>query len=90
MTNPTKSAQTQQQRVREKGPIMRALSMPFAFIGLLLGSLFVSVVIEWIGLTFYWRDQGWHHARDMLNAELKWIADGFARSLVVDNPGKTA
>ena len=69
---------------------MRTLSMPFAFIGLLLGSLFISVLIEWIGLCFYWREQGWHHARDMLNAELKWVADGFAQSLVVDNPGRTA
>lgn len=69
---------------------MRVLSAPCAFIGLLLGSLFISVLIEWIGLCFYWREQGWHHARDMLNAELKWIADGFAQSLVVDNPGKTA
>jgi integrating conjugative element membrane protein (TIGR03747 family) len=90
MANPTQSAQTQQQHVREKGPIMRAFSIPFAFIGLLLGSLFIRVLIEWIRLCFYWREQGWHHARDMLNAELKWVADGFAQSLVVDNPGKPA
>ncbi|RRV10053.1 TIGR03747 family integrating conjugative element membrane protein [Pseudomonas sp. v388] len=90
MANPTQSAQTQQQRVREKGRIMRALSIPFAFIGLLLGSLFISVLIEWIGLCFYWREQGWHHARDMLNNEVQWIANGFAQSLVVDNPGRTA
>lgn len=90
MANPTQSAQSQQQRVREKGAILRTLSVPFAFIGLLVGSLFISVLIEWIGLCFYWREQGWHHAREMLNAELKWIADGFAQSPVVDNPGKTA
>jgi integrating conjugative element membrane protein (TIGR03747 family) len=67
-----------------------ALSIPFAFIGLLLGPLFISVLFEWIGLYFYWREQGWHHARDMLNNELRWIANGFAKSLVVDDPGRTA
>ncbi|MCV4286443.1 TIGR03747 family integrating conjugative element membrane protein [Pseudomonas capsici] len=90
MTNANQNAKVQQQQVREKGPILRLLSAPFAFIGLLLASLFVSILIEWIGLYFYWREQGWHHARDMLNHELRWIADGFVQSLVIENPGRTA
>ncbi len=90
MTNANQNAKVQQQQVREKGPILRILSAPFAFIGLLLASLFVSILIEWIGLYFYWREQGWHHARDMLNHELRWIADGFVQSLVIENPGRTA
>lgn len=90
MANPTQSARTQQQNVREKGPIVRLISIPFAFLGLLIGSLFISILIEWIGLCFYWRDQGWHHAQEMLNNELRWISKGFAQSLLVDNPGHTA
>ncbi|MBX8508955.1 TIGR03747 family integrating conjugative element membrane protein [Pseudomonas cichorii] len=90
MTNATQNAKVQQQQVREKGPILRLLSAPFAFIGLLLASLFVSILIEWVGLYFYWREQGWHHARDMLNHELRWIEDGFVQSLVIENPGRTA
>lgn len=90
MASANQNAKAQQQQVREKGPILRALSAPFAFLGLLLTSLFVSILIEWIGLYFYWRDQGWHHAQDMLNHELRWIADGFVQSLLVDNPGQVA
>lgn len=88
--NATQNARTQQQQVREKGPILRILSAPFAFIGLLLSSLVVSILIEWVGLYFYWREQGWHHARDMLNHELRWIAKGYVQSLLMDNPGRAA
>lgn len=90
MASTTQTAQNQQRQVREKGFIGKTLSLPFAFIGVLLGSLIVSIVMEWIGLYFYWPDQGWHHARDMLNNELRWISTSFVKSLVLDNPGRTA
>ena len=90
MATPSQSAQTQQQQVREKGLIALTLSLPFAFIGIMLGSLLISILIEWIGLYFYWPEQGWHHAQGMLKSELQWIADGYSQSLLVDQPGRTA
>jgi integrating conjugative element membrane protein (TIGR03747 family) len=90
MATTSQTAQSQQQQVREKGLIARTLSMPFAFIGIMLGSLVISILIEWIGLYFYWPDQGWHHAQGMLNNELRWIDDGFTQSLIIDQPGRTA
>lgn len=90
MATASQSAQTQQQQVREKGLIARTLSLPFAFIGIMLGSLLISIFMEWIGLYFYWPEQGWHHAQNMLNSELQWLADGYSRSLLIDQPGRTA
>jgi len=90
MATASQSAQTQQQQVREKGLIARTLSLPFAFIGIMLGSLLISILMEWIGLYFYWPEQGWHHAQNMLNNELKWLADGYSQSLILDQPGHTA
>lgn len=90
MATASQTAQNQQQQVREKGLIARTLSLPFAFIGIMLGSLVISILIEWIGLYFYWPEQGWHHAQGMLNNELQWIDDGYAQSLIVEQPGRTA
>jgi integrating conjugative element membrane protein (TIGR03747 family) len=90
MATTSQTAQNQQQQAREKGLIGRTLSLPFAFIGIMLGSLVISILIEWIGLYFYWPDQGWHHAQGMLNNELRWIDDGFTQSLIIDQPGRTA
>lgn len=90
MATTSQTAQNQQQQAREKGLIGRTLSLPFAFIGIMLGSLVISILIEWIGLYFYWPEQGWHHAQGMLNNELRWIDDGFAQSLIIDQPGRTA
>lgn len=90
MATASQSAQTQQQQVREKGLIARTLSLPFAFIGIMLGSLLISILIEWIGLYFYRPEQGWHHAQGMLNNELQWIADGYTQSFIVEHPGRTA
>lgn len=90
MATASQSAQTQQQQVREKGLIARTLSLPFAFIGIMLGSLLISILMEWIGLYFFWPEQGWHHAQNMLNNELKWLADGYSQSLIFEQPGSTA
>jgi integrating conjugative element membrane protein (TIGR03747 family) len=70
--------------------IARTLALPFAFIGIMLVSLFISIIIEWLGLYFYWPDQGWHHAQGMLNSELKWISDSYVQNLVLHQPDKVA
>lgn len=57
------------------------LGLPFALLGILLISLFFSIVTEWIGLYFFWPKEGWHHSRDMLNSELEWLSKSFTQSL---------
>jgi len=89
MATPTQAA-AQQQEARNPGLIGRAISLPLAFLGIMLGGLAVSILTEWIGIAFFWPEQGWRHSQSMLNEELSWIDDNFVRSLVLEQPGRTA
>ncbi len=43
----------------------------------LLVSLFISILIEWTGMVFWWEEQGAAHSRQMLTNELRWLGTGF-------------
>lgn len=85
MASTTETAKRQQQ-YREKGWISKTLSVPFSLLGILLVSLFFSIVTEWVGLYFFWSEEGWHHSRDMLNNELDWLSTSLTQSLLIQNP----
>lgn len=67
----------------------------FNTLGFLLLALVLAVVVEWIGMTFFWEDEGVDHSRHMVVSELEaldlavspeavaslWVA-GLARSFV--------
>ncbi|WP_122339480.1 TIGR03747 family integrating conjugative element membrane protein [Pseudomonas caricapapayae] len=88
MADMAKTADRQQ--VQQSGWFVSTLTLPFRFLAVMFGSLFISVVFEWIGLYFFWGDQGWHHARVMLYTELDWLSEDFTRSVIVHEPGETA
>ncbi|MDN5869207.1 MAG: TIGR03747 family integrating conjugative element membrane protein [Nitrococcus sp.] len=54
----------------------------------LLLSLVFSVLTEWVGMTFWWPDQGLDHSREMLAAELGYLQADFGRSLVSSDPAR--
>jgi|SRR5450830_252764 len=89
MVSATETAKSQQQ-YREKGWFRKTIGLPFALLGILLISLFFSIMTEWIGLYFFWPEEGWHHSRDMLNSELEWISKSFTQSLLIQDPDHTA
>ncbi|OLY75737.1 hypothetical protein AU074_21975 [Pseudomonas sp. ATCC PTA-122608] len=89
MASVTETAKSQQ-HYREKGWFSKAIGLPFALLGILLISLFFSIVTEWIGLYFFWPEEGWHHSRDMLNSELDWISKSVTQSLLIQEPEHTA
>ncbi|NMZ33989.1 TIGR03747 family integrating conjugative element membrane protein [Pseudomonas proteolytica] len=89
MASATETAKSQQQ-YREKGWLSKAISLPFAILGILLISLFFSIVTEWIGLYFFWPEEGWHHSSDMLNSELEWVSKSFTQSVLIQDPNHTA
>jgi integrating conjugative element membrane protein (TIGR03747 family) len=39
---------------------------------------------------FFWPEQGWHHAQAMLHDELAHVSEHFARSALVQEPGRSA
>lgn len=88
MKDPASTAQRQQ--VKEQGLIAGIVTLPFRLFGVLCGSLLLSILIECVGMHFFWPDQGWHHSRDMLNYELGQLSGHFTRSAVVQEPGRTA
>ncbi|CAJ2792566.1 integrating conjugative element membrane protein, PFL_4697 family [Burkholderia pseudomallei] len=88
MTDPATTAQRQQ--VQQQGLIAQIVTLPFRFVGVLIGSLFLAVLIEWVGMMILWPDQGWHHAQAMLHHETDQLAADFFDSLLVHEPAHTA
>lgn len=88
MTDPATVAQRQQQR--QQGLLAGLITLPFRFVGVLLGSLFLCIVIECVALHAIWPEQGWHHAQGMLTFELDQLSENFTRSVLVQEPGRTA
>ena len=88
MNDPAVAAQRQQ--VRQQGLLAGLVTLPFRFFGVLCGSLFLCIVIECVGLHFFWPDKGWHHAQNMLNHELALVSESFTRSVLVQEPGRSA
>ncbi len=88
MNDPAVAAQHQQ--VRQQGLLAGLLTLPFRFFGVLCGSLFLCIVIECVGLHFFWPDEGWHHTQNMLNHELELLSESFTRSVLVQEPGRSA
>lgn len=87
MSDPAVAAQRQQ--VRQQGVIAGVVTLPFRFVGVLGGSLLLSIVIECVGIHLFWADEGWRHAQGMLHYELQQVDGDFPRSLVVQEPGRS-
>lgn len=88
MSDPAVAAQRQQQR--QQGLIAGLVALPFRFFGVLCGALLLCILIECVGMHFFWPEQGWRHAQGMLDYELNQFSTHFTRSAVVQEPGRTA
>ncbi len=62
----------------------------FRLIGWLLLSLLLSIILEWIGLVWWWPDQGAQHSLDMYAAEIEHLSGDYTKSLVTDDPAAYA
>ncbi|EJX0633909.1 TIGR03747 family integrating conjugative element membrane protein [Salmonella enterica] len=66
------------------------IATPLSWLGkaaaALTGSLFFSLIVEWIGIAFLWPEQGAEHSHRMMNEELGWFAENITRSLLVADP----
>ncbi|WP_413728312.1 TIGR03747 family integrating conjugative element membrane protein [Sodalis sp. RH19] len=80
----------QKQQARQQGLVIGLITLPFRFLGVLCGSLLLCIVIECIGTHFFWSEQGWHHAQGMLQYEMTQFSGYFIRSVLVQEPGRTA
>jgi len=88
MSDPAVAAQRQQQG--QQGLISSLVTLPFRLFGVLCGSLLLCILIECVGMHFFWPEQGWRHAQGMLHYELDQLSENFTRSALVQEPGRTA
>lgn len=73
-----------------KGLVLSLFLLPFQLFGVLVGALLLSIFVEWVGMKFFWPDEGWHHAEKMLADELGQLSAQFRRGVLVSNPGNSA
>ncbi|MCC4113907.1 TIGR03747 family integrating conjugative element membrane protein [Aromatoleum toluclasticum] len=88
MSDPAVAAQRQQQG--QQGLIASLVTLPFRLFGVLCGSLLLCILIECVGMHFFWSEEGWRHAQGMLHYELDQLSENFTRSALVQEPGRTA
>ncbi|MFP3437855.1 TIGR03747 family integrating conjugative element membrane protein [Pantoea sp. SIMBA_133] len=75
---------------RHPGPFTLLLwDMPLSLIGILIGSLFVSLGVEYACMTFLWPDEGATHSYQVMLAESHWLSSGYTRSLLMATPVET-
>ncbi|MBB8115463.1 DUF4400 domain-containing protein, partial [Escherichia coli] len=59
---------------------------PWALAGIVLSSLLLSLLIEYVGIAFFWSEQGAKHSEAVMNTELGWLSSEFTRSLLLSTP----
>ena len=88
MSDPAATARRQQEQ--QQGLLMGLVTLPFRFIGVLFGSLLLSIIIECVGMFFLWPEESWRHSQRMFEFELEQLSENFTRSVLVQEPGHTA
>ncbi len=56
----------------------------------LLLTLLFSILTEWVGMVFWWPEEGPQHSRSMLQAEIAYLDTDFKRSVITSSPAKFA
>lgn len=86
-----KTSQNQTPRhPQERTRVLNGVLLPLRVALWLLGALLLSLVLEWIGLVFWWPEQGVSHSRQMLEAEIAYLHHDFRLSLVSSEPAQFA
>lgn len=72
------------------GVIARTLRRIGSAIHWLLLSLLISIVVECVGMVYWWPDAGLDHSRRMLDTEIDWLDRDFRQSLLSSEPARAA
>ncbi len=84
MSEVASSAQNQQ--AKPKTLFGKILGLPLTLFGVLCASLLLSIIVEIVGMHFFWKEQGWRHAETMFYYEVKQFSETFTQSLLVSKP----
>ena len=78
------------QQPKEHGFLFNLLwGWPWKLIGMLLASLFFSLIMEYIGIAFFWPEQGAAHSQQVMQIESGYLSTEFTRSLLLSQPTVT-
>nr|WP_310615681.1 TIGR03747 family integrating conjugative element membrane protein [Pantoea cypripedii] len=85
-----RNPQAQSRPVRRPGILANLLwNWPWALVGVVLSSLFLSLLMEYIGIAFFWPEAGATHSEEVMKTELGWLSTEFTRSLLLTAPSET-
>jgi len=59
-----------------RGLISWVWNTAWRIFGVMFFAAFISICVEWIGMTWWWPDAGHYHARDMFATELGYLRSG--------------
>lgn len=76
-------SETDSRPPRKRGGLFNRVS---ALLAALLAGLLLSILFEWIGITFFWSAEGHLHSQKMMLSELNYLSSDFSRSLLHTTP----
>ena len=85
MTTATTTTQTRQGDV-----VSFTIATGLEIFAWLMISLIFSVLLEWIGMTFWWKDEGAQHSLDLLRAEIANLSHGMQAVITGKSPAEIA
>ncbi len=86
----TRTAPNEVARRPREGFVASVVSRIGKAIRWLMLSLLVSIVIECLGMVFWWPEQGLDHSRQMLEQEIQYLDRDFRQSVVSSDPSRFA
>ncbi len=90
---PSETARTESKYIQRKKPkplTIKVIDMTFDLLGFLFMAWLVSVVIEWLGMSFIWTEEGAAHSERMLRLELSYLQLDFTKMLLGTSPAVAA
>ncbi|CDL84216.1 TIGR03747 family integrating conjugative element membrane protein [Xenorhabdus szentirmaii] len=90
MTQSENQSRQSSQPPRKHGLLYRLLwEWPWQLIGFMVMSWLFSLLLEYLGMAFFWPEQGATHSQNMMKAELNYLSSEFTRSLLLSEPSQT-
>jgi integrating conjugative element membrane protein (TIGR03747 family) len=79
-----------QRQLRRPSLITRVFGAGFRLFSMLLLALCFSIILEWIGMSYWWPEQGVRHSERMLAEEVRFLNSGLTNSIVTLVPAELA
>lgn len=71
---------------REAKPVKKESILPCRIVTTLILSLLLSIIVEWLCITFVWPEQGHLHSKQVMENEFGWFSAEFQQSLIYSYP----